>query len=124
MPISESIKWGLGPSCAARQGVTAPAGPGQSPGLPEKSSSFLKKRTKKLLLIRVRATVSAAYTKRTKVFCFFFQKRNTSFHRHMSVTTPVGIIPTALNVDLQGRSTGRKGQQFGRLVLAVHAVRA
>ena len=27
------IKWGLGPSCAARQGVTAPAGPGQSPGL-------------------------------------------------------------------------------------------
>jgi catechol 2,3-dioxygenase-like lactoylglutathione lyase family enzyme len=31
MPL---IKWGLGPSCAARQGVTAPAGPGQSPGLP------------------------------------------------------------------------------------------
>ena len=27
-------KWGLGPSCAARQGVTAPVGPGQSPGLP------------------------------------------------------------------------------------------
>src|SRR5580698_806618 len=43
MPFSEQIKWGLGPSCAARQGVTAPAGPGQSPGLyfPNRTSNFL-----------------------------------------------------------------------------------
>src|SRR5580658_8066831 len=40
MPISEQIKWGLGPSCAARQGVTAPAGPGQSPGLPTTGSTL------------------------------------------------------------------------------------
>ena len=33
MPVPEQTKWGLGPSRAARQGVTAPPGPGQSPGL-------------------------------------------------------------------------------------------
>jgi hypothetical protein len=44
----------------------------------KESSSFLRKGTKKLLIVQVAPVESAALTKTTKVFCFFFQKRNTS----------------------------------------------
>jgi hypothetical protein len=42
------------------------------------SSSFLKKRTKKLLLIRSVATTAVAPAGNQKFFVSFFQKRNTS----------------------------------------------
>jgi hypothetical protein len=44
----------------------------------EESSSFLKKRTKKLLFSRVHAGRSVV--KRAKVFCFFFSKKKYFFH--------------------------------------------
>src|SRR5580693_2061141 len=47
MPISEQIKWGLGP--------TAPAGPGQSPGL------YFPNRTFNFLLLELRFPYLRAY---------------------------------------------------------------
>jgi hypothetical protein len=44
----------------------------------EESSSFLKKRTKKLLFLWLRASRIGRHdqlTKRIKVFCFFFSKK-------------------------------------------------
>jgi hypothetical protein len=42
----------------------------------EGSSSFLKKRTKKLLLVVFRGRHDRHALHRTKVFCFFFSKKN------------------------------------------------
>jgi hypothetical protein len=43
------------------------------------SSSFLKKRTKKLLFVRVRIAPGGAELREQKFFVSFFQKRNASF---------------------------------------------
>jgi hypothetical protein len=44
-------------------------------GQAQKSSSFLKKRTKKLLFASVRASHSSSVNQQIKVFCFFFSKK-------------------------------------------------
>jgi hypothetical protein len=44
-------------------------------GKSKESSSFLKKRTKKLLLLSVRAAWAGRVNQRAKVFCFFFSKK-------------------------------------------------
>jgi hypothetical protein len=41
----------------------------------KKAVLFLKKGTKKLLIVQVAPVESAALTKTTKVFCFFFSKK-------------------------------------------------
>jgi hypothetical protein len=44
-------------------------------GKERESSSFLKKRTKNLLIISSRGGRIGRVTKQTKVFCFFFSKK-------------------------------------------------
>jgi hypothetical protein len=53
----------------------------------EESSSFLKKRTKKLLLLGARA-VSIPETKEQKSFAELFQKRPLTFLNWFSLTAP------------------------------------
>jgi hypothetical protein len=53
-----------------RPGILMMAGKGKG------SSSFLKRRTKKLLLCSVRTVVPAALTNELKFFWFFFSKKN------------------------------------------------
>jgi hypothetical protein len=53
------------------------------------SSSFLKKRTKKLLSVGMRCVSHSRANQRAKVFVSFFQKRNTSFLAYWCVGLPV-----------------------------------
>jgi hypothetical protein len=72
----------------ARQWAECPTTPGLFPGRYRKKSSFLKKRTKKLLSVTCSADVPAVgrnLGQRTKVFWFFFSKKNFSY---LALTLP------------------------------------
>jgi hypothetical protein len=55
-----------------------------------KSSSFLKKRTKKLLLLGMRTDRSDRASQQIKVFCFFFSKKK--YFLPCFITHPPGAI--------------------------------
>jgi hypothetical protein len=62
-----------------------PEPPGRCGKQKKASSSFLQKRTKKLLFVLTRTFPAKSATAQTKAFCFFFQKEVLSSCRCISL---------------------------------------
>jgi hypothetical protein len=84
--------------------------------MPMKGSiSFLKKRNKKLLFYRCTRPIPEVRTRMSKSFLVLFFKKELLFYRlpsfcGESLSMPIGMIPTALSVDLSRRPTRRANQ--------------